>query len=345
MNSRTTLWIFLLSLVLVPAFALADDKETGGFQARTYTSPQGGTLPYRLFALSNTGSMLALLSYPFIIEPLVSTRHQATIWSAAYALAAVLCAAAAMRVRTEASSGDLIEIQAGPGSRSEPATELRINSFSARTPGDSSPARHDDGEIRRDRASRLASSRKMQLLWVAFAACASALLLAITNHLSQNVAAVPFLWVLPLSLYLLSFIMCFEGRGWYRRDLFMKLCGVALGSMAYALSPEFANSSLYLLVPLFSAGLFVCCMVCHGELERLKPHPQHLTSFYLMIALGGATGGLFVGLAAPHIFSGYFELPVAMSACGALALVALRRDASGTFYEAHWKPVWLTLTV
>src|SRR5438552_82654 len=152
-----------------------------------YATERPVLLPYRLFALSNTGSMLALLSYPFIIEPLVSTQHQATIWSAAYALAAVLCAAAAMRVRTEASSGDLIEIQAGPGSRSEPATELRINSFSARAPGDGSRTGHDGGEIRRYGSSRLAPSRRTQLLWVAFAACASARLLAITNNLSQNV--------------------------------------------------------------------------------------------------------------------------------------------------------------
>src|SRR5207237_5583446 len=145
--------------------------------------------------------------------------------------------------------------------RPEPATELRINSFSARAPGDGSRAGHDDGEIRRDGASRLAPSRKMQLLWVAFPACASALLLAITNHLSQNVAAVPFLWVLPLSLYLLSFILCFDGDGWYKRTFFLGLFAVAVGGMAYSLFADTENLPLKVALPVFGVVMFVCCMV------------------------------------------------------------------------------------
>jgi fumarate reductase subunit C len=98
-------------------------------------------------------------------------------------------------------------------------------------------------------------------------------LLAITNHLTQNVAAIPFLWILPLSLYLLSFILCFESAGWYRRTVFLGLFAVAVGSMAYALSPEFQNNPIKVMIPFFAVGLFICCMVCHGELARLKPHP------------------------------------------------------------------------
>jgi SAM-dependent methyltransferase len=262
-----------------------------------YAEERRSALPYRLFALSNAGSMLALVSYPVLVEPLFSTRHQAVGWSLAYAAVAGLSGVVALR------------------SRGERAVRQRAESA----------ARPD---------------WKLQMLWVALAACASSLLLAITNHLSRNVAAIPFLWVLPLSLYLLSFILCFEGRGWYHRGVYLRLWAVALASMAYALSPDYSNTGLSLLIPLYSAGLFLCCMVCHGELARLKPHPDHLTSFYLMISLGGALGGVFVGLLAPHIFRAYFELPISIGACAVLMLIVLYRDSSGVFGAARRKPAW-----
>ena len=187
--------------------------------------------------------------------------------------------------------------------------------------------------------------RRRHWRWVSLAACGSTLLLAITNQLSQNVAAIPFMWILPLSLYLLSFILCFEGRGWYSRGLFLRLMAVALGGMAYALSSNYTNMPLYVLIPLFSAGLFLCCMVCHGELARLKPAPEHLTSFYLMIALGGAVGGIFVAGIAPYIFPGFFELDIAMVGCAVLVLVVLRRDSSSLFYKARWQPAWLMMVL
>jgi len=189
---------------------------------------------------------------------------------------------------------------------------------------------------------------KTQSLWVALAACASALLLGVTNHISQNVAAVPFLWVIPLSLYLLSFILCFEGTAWYRRGLWLRLLGLALGGMAYALAPGYGSIPLYVLLPLYCLGLFICCMVCHGELARLKPHPAHLTSFYFMVSVGGAIGALFVALLAPRLFSGWYELPISMAACAVLVLIVLHRDPDSVFYGARSKPAWLglvTLTV
>src|SRR5450432_2919205 len=161
---------------------------------------------------------------------------------------------------------------------------------------------------------------------MSFAACASALLLAVTNHLSQNVAAIPFLWVLPLELYLLSFILCFDGDGWYKREWFLRLLAVMLASMAYALFADVENLPLYVILPLFLLGLFVCCMVCHGELARLKPDPRSLTLFYLMISIGGAIGGIFVGLIAPNVFPGYFELPLGLVGCALIVLLVLRRD-------------------
>jgi hypothetical protein len=183
-------------------------------------------------------------------------------------------------------------------------------------------------------------SWKLQLLWVALAADASALLLAITNHLSQNVAAVPLLWIVPLSLYLLSLVLCFEGHGWYNRFLFLRFAAVALGSMTYALVPPFGNAGPELLVPLYCSGLFICCMACHGELEKLKPEPEHLTLFYLMLSTGGALGGIFVGVAAPRLFRGLYELPIAIGACAVLLVIALRRDPSVVFHKP-WHPASL----
>jgi len=263
-----------------------------------YAEERRGALPYRLFALSNAGSMLALLSYPVLVEPVFSTRHQAVGWSIAYAGLVVLLGVAALRPRRESVAPERVERSPHP-------------------------------------------RWTLQLLWVALAACASSLLLAVTNHLSRNIAAIPFLWVLPLSLYLLSFVLCFEGHGWYHRGIFLRLWAVALAGMTYALSPDYANAGLSLLIPLYSAGLFLCCMVCHGELARLKPHPDHLTRFYLMVSLGGALGGVFVGLVAPHVFRGYFELAISLGVCAVLVLVVLYRDATGVFSAARWKPAWL----
>jgi hypothetical protein len=163
------------------------------------------------------------------------------------------------------------------------------------------------------------------LLWMALAACASTLLLAVTNHLSQNVAPIPFLWVLPLSLYLLTFILCFARPGWHWKKVFLPLPIVALASMALAVTENASNTGVKVIIPLFAVGLFVSCLVCHGELARLKPHPRHLTSFYLMISLGGALGGVFVGLLAPHLFNDYDELPIGIAACAVLASFTLFR--------------------
>ncbi|MBI1789488.1 MAG: fused MFS/spermidine synthase [Acidobacteria bacterium] len=259
-----------------------------------------GRTPYRLYALSNLGSMLALLSYPVLVEPFLATRWQALGWSGAFTLFIVLCGWTALRGRGHAA--------------------LPENASETSTP--------------RPDAGRMA-------LWAGLAACASTLLLAVTNHLCQNVAAITFLWVLPLSLYLLSFILCFDSDGWYQRRLFLLMLAVALGSMAYALNADSENMPLKLAVPLFSIGMFVCCMVCHGELARLKPDPRHLTSFFLMISLGGALGGVFVGILAPRIFPGYWELPAGLAACALLILMLLHDDPTSPFYQSVWKPEWL----
>jgi len=177
---------------------------------------------------------------------------------------------------------------------------------------------------------------KKLLLWAALAADASALLLAITNHITQDIAAVPMLWVVPLSIYLLSLVLCFESERCYRRPFFLRLLAVALAGMTYALAPEFTNAGPLLQIPLFCVGLFVCCMVCHGELARLKPVPEHLTSFYLTIAAGGAVGGIFVGLIAPRIFSDFYELPIALAGCATVTLICVMPSESSIVSTA-WR--------
>lgn len=192
-----------------------------------------------------------------------------------------------------------------------------------------------------ERVSWFAPTWREKWEWVALGASASMLLVAVTNHLSQNVAAMPLLWVAPLGLYLLSFILCFAGAVWYPRWVMLRLFVLALGAMAYALGPDFLNAKLLLLIPLFLAGLFICCMVCHGELARRKPHAAHLTSFYLMVAAGGALGGMFAGVGAPVIFDGPYELPTALAVCAVTVLVVLRRDPLSELHGGTWKPTWL----
>jgi hypothetical protein len=265
-----------------------------------YTQKDADATPYRFYAVSNTGSMLALLSYPLLIEPWFSTSHQAVGWSWAYAAVALLCAVVALSSARKDPIGRQVEGVPPP-------------------------------------------DWKVQTLWISLAACGSALLLAITHHISQNIASVPLLWVIPLALYLLTFILCFEGGAWYRRDFFLRLLGVALGALAYALAPSFAGLPLGLSIFLYCGSLFVCCMFCHGELARLKPHPTHLTAFYLMCSLGGAIGAFFVALVAPWLFSGEYELRIALGCCVLLVLVVHHRDPESLFYGARWQPAWLIM--
>jgi SAM-dependent methyltransferase len=186
----------------------------------------------------------------------------------------------------------------------------------------------------------------LQALWASLAACASVLLLAFTGHMTLNIAAIPFLWVLPLALYLLSFVLCFEASGWYRRWLFLPLLAAGLACVCVTLARS--NPSIWTLIPLYCATLFAACMVCHGELARSKPHPQHLTGFYLMLALGGAAGGVIVGLVAPNAFEDLYELPIGMLALCVLVMVALLRDRSSLFH-GRWgiaaRIAFLALTV
>lgn len=234
-------------------------------------------VPYRLFALSNLASLLALLSYPVLIEPFLPLAAQSWFWSAAYGAFVLLCGAAAYR-----STG-------GPAA---------------------APAAAGHAEASPEPAPAIGR----RLLWVTLSAAGSCLLLAVTNHLTQDIASIPFLWVVPLSLYLITFILCFDHPRWYRRGVFLTLAAVLIPVMAW-----YSESlDLWIAAPLYAAGLFVCCMFCHGELTLLKPGPRYLTTFYLMVSVGGALGALLVGVAAPNLLSGYYELGITLTALAVL---------------------------
>jgi SAM-dependent methyltransferase len=140
----------------------------------------------------------------------------------------------------------------------------------------------------------------------------SFMLLGVTNHITHDVASVPFLWILPLTLYLVTFILCFEGRGWYQRHIFLGPVLVIVGAMAWALNSHGGIQDIKEAIPLYCVGLFVCCMFFHGELANLKPAPRYLTSFYLMVSLGGALGGVLVGFVAPRFFHTYYEFGIGL---------------------------------
>jgi SAM-dependent methyltransferase len=256
--------------------------------------------PYRLFALSNLASLTALLGYPFLLEPWVATRAQAWGWSAGYALFVCLAAITAL---TSLKGGAADRFR---GVRAPEPDLLDAAHFAAR--------------------AEAAPGLARQLLWCALAATGSLLLIAVTNHITQNVAAVPLLWLAPLTLYLVTFILCFDAPRWYLRDLVLATVAAVLGVMAWSLADGRVTHDLPIQLGVFLGGLFLACMFCHGELVRLKPAPRYLTRFYLMISVGGAIGAALVGIVAPLVLPADFELVGALALCALLLLWQVRRD-------------------
>lgn len=279
----------LLATIGLPYFLLS---TTGPLIQSWAARARLGTHVYRYFSLSNMASLIALISYPFLIETRTALLGQAYGWSIVYAGFTVLCAASGIYF--------LRHVQDLP----PPSHEKKMHAPEA-----------DWDPVWRD-----------YLLWLLPAAMASWLLLAITNHITQNVASIPFLWLLPLTLYLLTFVLCFESDRWYRRVIFVPSGAILLAVCAYGLQDSDIGIRVMVAIPLYSAGIFVFCMFLHGELARLRPSPRHLTRFYLMISLGGALGGIVVGLIAPRVFPAYYELGIGFVITAALAAVMFRRS-------------------
>jgi hypothetical protein len=287
---------FLASTLGLPYFLLS---ANGPLLQRWYTLRSPGA-PWRLYALSNAGSLLGLLSYPFIVEPLLSLSAQRTLWSAGYALFVVACAACAVGlVRANPPLRPLPA--AAPYPRESPPLPLR-----QRGNADTGPA--------------------WTALVLALSLAGSLLMAATTHYLCQHVAVIPLLWILPLALYLVSFIVVFAGDRWYRRGLMIPLLAAATAAATATLFLGF-RIGLPARIAVLLGHLFVGCLVLHGEMARLKPAPRRLTGYYLLLSAGGALGTAFVTFLAPALFSGYWEYHVALAACWALALAAAARGA------------------
>ena len=239
---------------------------------------------YRLYALSNAGSLFALLSYPFLFEPIFSVSTQSTLWSLLFCLFVVVQGYVAVSL-----------FRLGPNQKPSSKSESKSNQ----------PA---------------TVSWQTQATWIALPALASVMLLVVTNHVCQDIAVVPFLWVLPLSLYLASFIVCFDSPQWYQPKPIAAVTLVTLGLIqGKSLLPGsiqlIAEAACYMLM------LLGTCLLCHGEVARLKPAAERLTKYYAMLSAGGALGGIIVAVICPLLLNNHAELPFFVSLVTALTFL------------------------
>jgi len=296
------------TLCISVAFPFLLLASTSPLLQRWFSLCGAGRSPYRLYALSNAGSLAGLLCYPFLLERVLTAQQQGWLWGACYGAFSLATAAIALsfgRCMPELGIADL---------------GFRISDFK--------PAGNPQSEI-----------RNPKFLWLALPACASVALLATTNLICQEVPVTPVLWVLPLGLYLLSFIICFDSPRWYRREIFHPLYLAAV-FFALVTSAMGALANLFWQLLIYSGALFVVCMVCHGELARLKPAARYLTSFYVTVSLGGALGGILVVLVAPLIFRNYWEFQISLIGCGVLLFAVLVSDRASWFHEARPWLAW-----
>ncbi len=283
-EEEPTLRIILLLTVTIglPYFLLS---TTSPLIQAWFSRSYPGESPYRLFALSNLASMIALLGYPFLFEPNIATRDQAIGWSVGFGTFAVLISGAAWYALQ---------------SQKEVA-----------------------GVAAAFEADAIVPTWAQKSTWIVLSALGSILLLAISNHLTQNISSIPLLWVVPLALYLLTFILTFDVRAgaspWYQRTLAIPVLAAVLVAMSWTLADNSLHFELKWQIGIFSAGLFIACMFCHGELVERKPHPKYLTQFYLMISIGGACGAALVGIVAPLTLPAFFEMEFALVAVAAVA--------------------------
>ena len=323
--------LLLLASVGLPYFVLS---STSPLVQVWFTRTTNGASPWRLYALSNIGSLAALLSYPLFFEVHWDVVEQTTLWAVGFGAFVVLSLAGVWLDRHHALEAE-----------SKPA------------------------EVADTAADHPGWWRRIQ--WVLLPALASCVLLSATNHVCQDVAVIPFLWVVPLSLYLLTFIICFEHERWYARIcalwalLALPVLFITCTESRLQKQPFWTQFEMWLhnevepglnrlsgqdfhlssidLTPNFIwelgwafSAMFIACMLCHGELTRLKPAPRRLTEFYLLMSFGGALGGLFVSLGAPHVFTTFAEWPVSLIVVGALACTILLRSVLRVKHVWEW---------
>lgn len=256
---------------------------------------EGGVVPYRLFGLSNAGSLIALVVYPLLVEPHMTLAVQRECWALGFAVYAAVCGWVGIAV-----GGARVDVQV--------------------------PA--DGGETGRNGGERVGI--RVRWMWFLLPMGAAMQLSAVTSHLSQDIAAIPLLWVLPLAVYLVTFILAFEVPGLYRRWVVSRMLVVMLASLGYALSKLDTRLPVGLAVVFYMAEIFVACWFCHAEVYRLRPESaERSTVFYLLVAAGGVVGTFFVGIASPLIFRANYDLAIAFVVTAVLAAVVTWSDGAG----------------
>jgi len=288
----------LLVSIGLPYFLLS---STSPLLQAWYSRVHNSAPPYRLFALSNLASLLALLAYPIAIEPFMPAGYQGYAWRAAFVAFGFFCIYTAWK-----ASKVILE-----------TNEQNVEPLEAPAP----------------------PTAKNYVTWITLAALPSMLFLSFTSHLVQNVASIPFLWVIPLSMYLLSFILVFDSDRIYRPIIFRVLCPIALGALLYGIYISDSDTKIHYQLGAAALALLLFCTFCHGELARRRPHPKYLTVFFLMLSVGGALGGFMISIAAPLFLPAYFELYIALSLFGFASLMVIYRD--------HWSTdiLWTAATV
>jgi spermidine synthase len=307
----SVLWL-LTTLIGLPFLTLSATNPL--LQSWYAQDPSGGhdspAPPYRLFALSNFGSLLALLAYPLLVEPNFSLRTQTLSWSLAFLAFVIVCGVVMAGRRNIPVVRERKQAQAAALGVAVPdTTQSGVAPLPPRVP-DSAP------------------TPAGRLLWLLMAAGGSLLLSAVTSHLSQNIAAIPLLWILPLTIYLLTFVVAFNGGKSYSRWLMVRLLAVALGGVAYLIWDRTKEVPIIISIPLLCLSLFIGAFFCHGELYLRRPAAPYLTQYYLLIAAGGARGSMFVGVLAPLIFNGSYEMAWSLVYTAALAAVLM--------WPRHW---------
>ncbi len=264
----------IISLVMEIGFPYFLLSATAPLIQKWFSYAYENTQPYRLYALSNLGSLLALLSYPFLIEPMITTALQSTIWSWGYAVFALFILITASQVYSR---------------KLDFSRQLKNNTMTEEKEKTIIPG----------------------LLWLGLSATSVVMMMATTNAMTQNIPPTPFLWILPLCIYLLTYIICFNNQKWYKRKYaFILFACSSLGAvLMFFIGPQF---NIVTQVIIYASILFFACMICHGELAKLQPDKQKLTLYYLIIAIGGVLGSLFTAIVAEKIFTQYYEFPLSI---------------------------------
>ncbi|WP_067477026.1 fused MFS/spermidine synthase [Actinomadura hibisca] len=332
-------WLLLVLTVMVGA-PFAALSATGPLVQRWYSwsgLPRAED-PYFLYAAGNVGSLLALLSYPFVIEPLVGLAAQRRGWAVGYAVFVVLmavCALVVVRSRGGSPGPRAPEAEGGAETRAETGTVAETRTETG-TAGEAVAGTEAGAEAEEESAEPIGWRRRVK--WVLLAALPSSLMLGATTHISTDIAPVPLMWVVPLALYLVTFIVAFG----VRRRPWLGTTAWALAASSAVLSWTLLLFSSYLgvlMLPVDLLWVVLAGLACHGLLAEDRPGSRHLTEFFLYVSLGGALGGSFNGLLAPLLFNWGAEFPLAIAGLAGLALVIARSgDADGA--REGEPPVW-----